>query len=306
MTIVVLILIGIGFCFYKSVLNKKPLILLNSQKILTQTPIKPIASSMLNTIVIIMMENKSYNEIIGNTNAPYINSLIHTYSFAANYFAVAHPSLPNYIALIGGSTFGIKKDCTDCFINSTNLVDQLEKAHKTWRAYMESIPSSCFMGSSGQYAQKHNPFIYFDDIRNNKNRCKNIVPYAQLFSDFQSLSTTPNFVWITPNLCNDMHNCSVSTGDTWLAKNVSDILNSPAFTKQNSLLVITWDEGEDLGNNKIPTLFIGHSVKKRFVSHTIYTHYSLLHTIENEWNLPSLTVNASQSAVISDVFNNTR
>lgn len=260
--------------------------------------------SQLDHIVIITMENKSYDEIVGNKSAPYINSLIHLYSFADNYFAVSHPSLPNYLALIGGSTFGITNDCIDCHVSSNNLVDQLEQAHKTWKAYMESMPYPCFIGSNNLYAQRHNPFIYFDNIRNNKNRCENIVPYTSLQSDFQSINTTPNFVWITPNVCSDMHDCSVATGDKWLSEQVSQILKSPAFLKQKSLLVITWDEGEGSASNRVPTLLIGNSVRQGFISHTAYTHYSLLRTIENVWNIPSLTINTTLSNSMSDIFKN--
>lgn len=257
----------------------------------------------LDHIVIILMENKPYNAIVDNSNAPYINSLIKKYSFADNYFAVSHPSLPNYIAIIGGSTFGITSDCTDCYVHATNLIDQLEEAKKTWKAYMESMPSNCFQGSSENYAQKHDPFIYFDDIRTTPSRCNRIVPYSNISSDFSSVSTTPNFAWITPNLCDDMHDCSVQTGDRWLTQHVPYILASTAFTGQNSLLIITWDEGEDNGSNQVPTLFLGNSVKKGFVTHVHYTHYSLLHTIEEIWNLPPLTANVEQSNGIMDIFN---
>jgi acid phosphatase len=248
------------------------------------------------------MENKDYSEIVSSKNAPYLNSLISQYSIADNYFALTHPSLPNYIAFLGGSTFGITSDCTDCYVNAKNLVDQLQNAHKTWKAYMESMPSSCFISNSGEYAQKHDPFIYFDDIRTNASRCGNIVPYSNLAKDFQSTTTIPDFFFITPNLCNDMHNCPVSTGDTWLANNVPAILKSPAFTKQNSLLVITGDEGETSSDNKIMTIFVGSAAKKSFVSHSKYTHYSLLKTIEDIWGLPSLTTNVSQSNNMFDML----
>lgn len=265
-------------------------------------PTKNISVPYLDHIVIITMENKSYSDIVENSNAPYLNSLIHKYSFADNYFAVSHPSLPNYLAIIGGSTFGVSSDCTSCYINAPNLIDQLEKADKTWKAYMESMPSACFIGSSGEYAQKHDPFIYFDDIRTNQERCNNIVPYTELSTNLKTVNATPNFIWISPNLCDDMHDCSTKTGDSWLATQIPKILASPAFTKQQSLLVITWDEGENSGTNQIPTLFVGNTVKYGFVSHTRYTHYSLLHTIETVWNLPPLTENVSQSNVITDIF----
>lgn len=253
-------------------------------------------------IVIITMENKSYEDIVGNDDASYINTLLHKYSFADNYVAVSHPSLPNYLALIGGSTYGITSDCTNCTVAASTLVDQLESIHKSWKAYMESMPSSCFIGSSGDYAQKHDPFIYFDDIRSNPNRCKNIVPLTQLESDLAALTTTPNFIWISPNLCHDMHNCSVATGDTWLSQEVPRILSSPAFTTQKSLLVITWDEGEGSSANQVPTIFAGNVAKKDYVSHTAYSHYSLLHTIEKLWHVSSLTQNVARSSVMSDML----
>ena len=256
----------------------------------------------LDHVVLITMENKSYPDIVGSTHAPYINSLISTYSFADNYLAVAHPSLPNYLALIGGSTFDVTSDCDNCFVSGSSLVTQLENAHRTWKAYMESMPNSCFVGNDGTYAQKHNPFIYFDEIRNNPQQCGNIVPYQELQKDLSSKDTTPNFIWISPNLCNDMHDCSVRTGDTWLAENIPTILSSPAFTKQKSLLIITWDEGEKSSNNRVPTLFISNSVKKHFITHASYSHYSLLHTIESMWGLPPLTVSTAQSPLITDIF----
>lgn len=276
----------------KEVVKNHPKSVLGSQT----TPIQHI--------VVITMENKSYAAIVGSTNAPYLNGLIHIYSFADDYYAVSHPSLPNYVALIGGSTYGITSDCTSCTIAASNLVDQLESAGKTWKAYMESMPSPCFIGSAGEYAQKHDPFIYFDDIRNNPKRCGNIVPFTQLDKDLQHITTTPNFIWISPNLCNDMHDCSVLTGDTWLSHEVTLIMSSPTFTKQKSLLIITWDEGESGQNNQIPTIFVGNAVKKDFVSHTHYSHYALLHTIESLWHLPPLTIAVSQSPVLSDFLIN--
>ncbi|MCL4338671.1 alkaline phosphatase family protein [Patescibacteria group bacterium] len=259
-----------------------------------------IMGNSFDHIAVIVMENKSFKDIVGNRSAPYINSLIPEYSLLGNYHAVAHPSLPNYIALVGGSTFGIESDCTDCFIKGNNLANQLEQYHKTWKAYMESMPSICFIGGSGLYVQKHNPFIYFNDIRNNKERCDNIVPFSKLESDLKS--NVPNFIFISPNLCNDMHECSTAIGDKWLSVQIPMILNSSAFNKQKSLLILTWDEDDGLEDNKVAAIFIGSGIKKGYVSQIYYTHYSLLHTIENLWGLSPLTENVSQSAVISDVF----
>ncbi len=244
-------------------------------------------------IFVIVMENKEYGDVIGNSAAPYINSLARQYGLAANYFAVTHPSLPNYLELLGGSTFGISSDCTDCFVNATNLVDQLETAHKSWKAYMEDMPAPCSLGSTGEYAMKHNPFAYFDDIRQNQARCNQIVPLTALSHDLAG-NALPDFVWITPNLCHDMHDCSVGTGDTWLHGFLPQILNSSAWKSQGVIFVV-WDEGSSNAGccqiaqgGHVPLLVISPLGKSGFTSSASYDHASLLLTIEDAWHLGTL------------------
>lgn len=254
-------------------------------------------------IFTIVMENHSYGQIIGSGSAPYINSLAAKYGLATNYFAVAHPSLPNYLALTGGSTFGITSDCTTCFVSAPNIAkDRVEASGRSWKAYMESMPKACFVGDSYPYMQKHDPFIYFNDIRTNAAECNKVVPYSTLATDLKSAGTTPNYAWITPNMCNDMHDCSVSTGDTWLKNNVPAILNSAAYTTQNSLLMITWDEDNGSSGNHVATLVIAKSVPAGFRSGVHYTHYSLLRTVESAWGLSPLTGNDGGASPMSDFF----
>ena len=254
-------------------------------------------------IFTIVMENHSYGQIIGSGSAPYINSLAAEYGLATNYFAVAHPSLPNYLALTGGSTFGITSDCTTCFVSAPNIAkDRVEASGRTWKAYMESMPKACFVGDSYPYMQKHDPFIYYNDIRTNAAECNKVVPYTNLATDLKATSTTPNYAWITPNMCNDMHDCSVSTGDTWLKNNVPAILNSAAYTAQNSLLMITWDEDNSSSGNHVATLLIAKSVPAGFRSGVHYTHYSLLRTVESAWGLSPLTGNDGGASPMSDFF----
>ncbi len=262
---------------------------------------KSIDNFRFNHIAVIVMENKTFDEIAGNKEAPYINSLIEKYGLAAKYSAVTHPSLPNYLALLGGDTFDVTGDCENCFIPDENLVDRLEQRGLTWKAYMESMPSPCYIGSSGLYAQKHDPFIYFDDIRNNPKRCSKIVDYSQLLNDLKSRQTAPDFIWITPNLCNDMHDCPVSTGDKWLSEQIPSILNSEAFSKSDSLIVLTFDEGNDNDNN-VATILIGKNVKPGYRSQVAYTHYSLLKTIEQNWGLDYLTTNVEKSPAMFEFF----
>src|SRR5439155_15094258 len=194
-------------------------------------------------VFVIVMENHAYGEIVGSSAAPYINSLLPSGVLAGSYFGVTHPSLPNYLALAGGSTYGVTTDCTTCWVSATNIADNVEATGKSWKTYQESMPSACFVGDRSPYVQKHNPFIYFNDIRTNASRCQShVVPYSQLASDLRSASTTPNYAFITPNSCNDMHDCSIQTGDSWLSQQVPQILGSPAFTSQRSLLALLWDE----------------------------------------------------------------
>jgi acid phosphatase len=252
----------------------------------------------------IVMENHAYSQIIGNKgHAPYINQLAAQYGVAANYFAVSHPSLPNYLALSGGSTFGITSDCTTCFVSQPNVAaDRIETSGRTWKAYMESMPSPCFVGDSYPYVQKHDPFIYYDDVRLSPTECNKVVPYTQLATDLASASTTPNYVWITPNMIDDMHDDTIAQGDTWLKNNVPAILNSPAFVSQKSLLLITWDEDNSLQNNQVATLVIAKGVPAGFRSHVKYTHYSLLKTVEAAWGLAPLTNNDGAAIPMSDFF----
>jgi acid phosphatase len=254
-------------------------------------------------IFTIVMENHDYRTILANTAAPYTNSLIARYSLAANYAAVAHPSLPNYLALTGGSTFGITTDCTDCFVTATSIADRITASGRTWKAYQESMPSPCFVGDAYPYAQKHNPFVYFNGIRTSP-ECSRIVPYSALASDLASASTTPNYAFITPNLCNDTHDCPIATGDQWLSQNVPLILQSAAFTQQNSALFITYDEDET-GTNQVATIVITNNtnnVPAGYRSGVAYNHYSLLKTVEWAWGLAPLTGNDTAAQPMADFF----
>ena len=266
------------------------------------TPVTPTIPSF-DHIFVIIMENHSFAQIIGATDAPYTNELVATYGLAANYTAVAHPSLPNYLALTGGDTFGVTTDCTDCFQSAPNLAaDRLIPSGMTWRAYMESMPSAAYVGDAYPYMQKHNPFVYYDDIRTSPAKFANVVPYTQLATDLATADTTPNFGWITPNMTDDMHDGTIAQGDTWLSTAVPALLGAPAFTTQRSLLFITWDENDDSPGNQVATLVIADGVPKGFQSRVAYNHYSLLRTIETAWNLAPLTANDAAASPMSDFF----
>ena len=189
-------------------------------------------------IVIIVEENKPRDEVIGSSSAPYINKLAKTYSQAVHYNAVTNPSLPNYISLTSGTTAGITNDCNPpgpaCQADVTNVADSLEHAHKTWKTYAESMPKPCYGSNNGDYAVKHNPFMYYPDITSQADRCNShVVPFSQFTADLSAATSLPDYALVSPNLCNDMHNCSIQTGDAWLARYVPQIL-LPRLLRNNT------------------------------------------------------------------------
>jgi hypothetical protein len=258
----------------------------------------------LSHIFIILMENESGRQIIGNPDAPFINGLADHYSLATNYSALYHPSLPNYIALTSGSNQGITDDrsppSAGYAVNATNLADRIEASGRTWKLYGESMPAPGYASNAHLYATRHIPFLYYKDILDNTaRRTSHVVPYTQLAADLSSASTTPDYAFITPNTIDDMHDAPIAVGDAWLAHNVPLILRSPAFTSSRSLLVITWDEGS-AGDNHVATIFAGSAAKLGYRSIRPYDHYSLLHTIEADWHLQPLTANDAQAVTMGE------
>jgi phosphatidylinositol-3-phosphatase len=260
-------------------------------------------------IFIIVMENKEAIHIVGNASAPYFNSLAAQYARADNYYGVRHPSLPNYLALAGGDTFGVTSDCTGCYVAGESIVDQLEAAGRTWKGYMESMPSPCFVGNAlPSYAQKHNPFIYFDNVRTDPARCARIVPFTDFAADLAA-NSLPDYSWLQPDMCNSMHDCRVAVGDAWLQTWVPQILASSAW-QDRGVLFITFDEGSSNAGcctyatgGRVETLVISPLVQPGFSSEVAHDHYSLLRTIEEAWGLPLLgKADCDCSPAMTDFF----
>lgn len=271
----------------------------------SSNPVTPNVSSLpaFDHIFVIVMENRAYENIVGSSSAPYINGLIGKYGLAANYHGVTHDSFPNYMALTGADTFGLTAACGTCVFTAPNIAaDRIETSGRSWKAYLESMPAACYgLSDAYPYVERHNPLLHYTDILNVSARCARVVPFTNLSNDLASAATTPNYVWITPNMCHDMHDCDIIEGDTWLSQNVPTILNSPAFT-QNSLVIVTWDEDDDLHGNHVATVLIGPSVRPGFRSNVAYNHYSLLKTIEQAWGLTPLTANDGNATAMSDFF----
>lgn len=273
-------------------------------------------------IFMIMEENKDYSQIIGSSAAPYLNSLLSQGASASNMDAITHPSVNNYLADVSGQTYKtvppavgspINDTCTPadsgCSTTATNVFDEIEASGRTWGTYMEDMPSACYTTyRSANYRERHNPVPYFSPIRDSASRCANDKPYTALAGDLASAATTPDFVWITPNLQDDMHDGTIGQGDAWARSNVPQILSSPAWTTQHSLLVITWDEnaGQNDGNH-IPFIALSSdgSIAPGTVDSAHYTMYSFLRTVEDAWGLPPMHAGDSGASDMSALFTGT-
>ncbi len=239
-------------------------------------------------VVVVVFENHEAASIAGNPDAPTFNRLARRYATLTDYDAVAHPSLPNYLALVSGSTQGVSNDCTDCVVDGRSLADTLAAAGKTWKAYAEDLPHPGYTGgSAGRYAKKHVPFLYFRDVAESRVRRDHIVPLTRLPRDL-ARHRLPDFSLVIPNLCNDMHDCPVSTGDAWLKAHIVPLLHSRAL--RGGVVFVVFDEGTSYagGGGRIEALALGPVVRRgaRFRKPT--NHYGLLRTIEDAWGLPRL------------------
>jgi hypothetical protein len=243
-------------------------------------------------LAVIVMENKGYRQIIGNPHAPYINELASRYALATHFFAVAHPSLPNYLALTSGSTLGVRSDTVGTNIDGPNLLTQLSRAGMSWKAYLAGVPSSCYLADKAPgYTRALNPFAYIEGITQNPQRCHNLVPLANLGTDLRQ-GTLPAFSWITPSLCMDTHFCPVRAGDRFLSRLVPAMLRGLG---PDGALFILWDEGTtnkgccgSSGGGHIPALVVGPDVRPGDRITQPLDSYAALQTFESGFGLPPL------------------
>jgi hypothetical protein len=235
-----------------------------------------------NKVVVVVLENKSPSDVLGNRAAPAFNAFARGGAVLSGYRGVTHPSLPNYLALVSGSTHGITSDCTTCTVAGRSLADTLDAKGLTWKTYAEGLPRPGWTGPySGRYAKKHVPFLYFRRVLASPARVKRVVPLSQLARD-RAAGKLPTFSLVVPDLCHDMHDCSVATGDRWLKGFLPPLLKLPG-----TAVFVVFDES-DSANPGVPALALGTLVR----SHSRVTgptdHYSLLRTIEDGLGLPKL------------------
>ena len=269
-------------------------------------------------LFVVLMENTSAQEALA---VPQIAGLASRYAHASAWYAESHPSLPNYLALAAGSTFAVTDDCTDCYQDGPDLATQLSSAGITWGAYLEGMPAPCFLGPQspdGTYAQKHDPFAYFGDVRASPSVCAHLQPLSALTPHLATgspASSVPRFVWVTPNLCHSGHDCGPSAGGAWLAGFVASVTASAAW-RDGGALVVTWDEGTDSrgldpatgrlsdanGGGNVLTLVIAPGVPPGLTVTTPFDHYSLLRTVEDAFGLPLLRAAAAPGTAPMTAF----
>ncbi|MDE3030797.1 MAG: acid phosphatase [Acidobacteriota bacterium] len=244
------------------------------------TTVRPCAtttSAHYTHVVWILLENEGYG-VIGSSSAPYLNSLSDHCGLATNDFATNHPSLPNYIALTSGSAQGIVDD-NEPSSHPLRVPSIFSQLKANWRTYAESMPTACDRVTSGTYAARHNPAVYYTNLANCAGRDVALR---------SPLDLSAAFTMIVPNVCNDMHSCPVATGDAWLKKYVTQILSSPQYHSRSLALFITFDESTQSSSNQIPTVVVAPSVPAGIRVATHFTHYSLLRTTETLLHLPLL------------------
>ena len=244
-------------------------------------------------VIIVAEENHDYSSVIGNAAMPYLNSLSTQYGLATNYYANAHPSIGNYFELTVGDTI-INDDNFTGTVSNDNIIRELVNAGRTWKAYIEGYPS---------YDANHVPMSYFSDIRNNPAQAANMVPFTRFATDLAN-GTLPDFSFITPNICNDAHDCSLGTADSWLQTNIDPLIQSARF-QQDGLLVIWWDESASSsanGGGKVAWTVVSPFAKRGYKSTTFYQHQSTLRLMLRALGVSTYPGDAASAPDMSEFF----
>lgn len=248
-----------------------------------------VPPATLGHVIWIVFENNAYSSIIGSPSAPFINSLAQQCGLATNFFAETHPSLPNYIAMTSGSTQGITDDAAPA-AHPLSVPSIFSQLGSDWKSLQESMPSNCFQSNSGLYAVRHNPAAYYTNI--------------DCAAGDLPLTSPPDlsaaFTFVTPNLCNDMHDCPVQTGDSWLSTFMPTVLASADYQAGNTVVFITWDEGVGSAQ-RIATLVVSPYTPAGTQAPSYYDHYSMLRTTEELLGLDTLG-NASTAPSMASAF----
>jgi phosphatidylinositol-3-phosphatase len=273
-----------------------------------KTPPPPGQSVQFGHVFVAVEENTSYADVIANPSMPYLNSLANQYGLATNYFANAHPSIPNYFELTTGQILTLIDASTpQTFpVSANNVVRELLAAGKTWKSYAEDLPSVGYTGGdTGRYAVRHNPLAYFTDVQNDATQVQNLVPFSQLAADLNT-ANLPEFSFLVPNLCNDAHDCPLSTADTWLKTNIDPLIQSPQFQK-DGLLIIVFDEANTVdltaGGGHVAAVIVSPLAKRGYKSIAFYQHQSVLRLTLEGLGVTKLPGEAATAPAMWEFFN---
>jgi phosphatidylinositol-3-phosphatase len=262
----------------------------------------PVHPGTVSHIVLVVEENHEFGQVIGSRQAPFLNRLATKGTLLTRYYAIGHPSLPNYIALVAGDPLGIHSDCRTCHRRGQTLVDQLQAAGISWKAYYQGLPAPCSaVASAGAYVQKVNPFLHLDSVRSSPLRCRRVVPLTQLDIDLKR-RRVPRFAMVTPDLRHDMHSGSIRQADTFL-HHLYDQLVAASPRRSGILLIVTFDEGRSnhglhrrRGGGHVATIVVGPGVPAGARDRTPYDHYALLRSLERRFELRPLRHAADRGA----------
>jgi hypothetical protein len=250
-------------------------------------------------VFLVVEENHSYSQVMGNSSMPYLNTLAAKYVLATHYYADVHPSIGNYFMLTSGQ-FETLNDSFSGTVKDDNIVRELVKAGKTWRSYAESLPSAGYLGGDVYpYLRHHNPFTYFSDVQGTS-QASNVVPFSQFSTDLSG-GTLPDFSFIVPNALDDAHDGTLAAADQWLKTNIAPLIASSAL-QNGGLLIIVFDESvlTDLshGGGHVALVVVGPSVKSGFQGSATFQHQSTLRLV-----LSTLGVNSfpGASAIAPDM-----
>ena len=258
----------------------------------------------LGHVVLVVEENHSYSEVIGNSAMPYLNSLVSQYGLATQYYADTHPSIGNYFMLTTGQIV-TNVDTFAGVVSVDNIVHELIASGKTWKSYAESIPSHGYIGGDQYpYAKRHNPCSYFTDVVNSTTQVQNLVSGTQFDTDVSN-NQLPNFSFVAPNLLDDAHDGTLQVADAWLQAHIDPLIKSSSF-QQDGLLIVTFDESDTTdtthGGGQVATLIISPKARAGYKSTTLYQHESTLRLILNALSVPVYPGAASTAPDMGEFF----
>jgi len=267
------------------------------------TGVRGIPAPSSTHVFVVMEENHSFSEVIGNSAMPYLNGLVSKYALATQYYADTHPSIGNYFMLTAGK-IETNQDAFTGTVSDDNVVRELVNAKRTWHSYAESLPSAGYTGGdSYPYFKHHNPFVYFSDVIGSA-QASNIVPFSQFSSDLGS-GQFPDFSFIVPNALDDAHDGSLGTADQWLKINIDPLVQSNTF-KNNGLLIVVFDESVQSdsahGGGHIALVMIGSKVKNGYKSTSFYQHESTLRLILSTLGVNSFPGRAASAPNMGEFF----